>query len=173
MEWKENAKIQIERKRNVNESDHKLYDILVDQFFTAIHPKLEGKKGHKQVEAYQYGITLLAIIKKIMCGVEEYPQNTMAIVMTDKKLHTFWQNTNVANNDYRIRFYSYITALEGYADKITVPLALVGGKIIELYPSFRNQKNALLNQREAEIEAAKEKYLACMLLVGTNYEKFG
>ena len=156
MEWKENAKIQIERKRNVNESDHKLYDILVDQFFTAIHPKLEGKKGHKQVEAYQYGITLLAIIKKIMCGVEEYPQNTMAIVMTDKKLHTFWQNTNVANNNCKIQFDAYVTVLQAYGGEITVPPAFVDGKLIEMYPSLSYPNNVISHQREEATELAKE-----------------
>ena len=151
----------------------KLYAIIIDQLSLEMRSKLEGTTGHKHFEEDKDGVTQLTVIKTIMCIVEESLQNTTAIVMAKKMLHIFWQNTNVANNDYRIRFYSYITALEGYADKITVPLALVGGKIIELYPSFRNQKNTLLNQSEAEIEAAKEKYLACMLLVGTNYEKFG
>ena len=47
------------------------------------------------------------------------------------------------------------------------------GKLREMYPSLSYPKNTLSNQCEAATEAAKEKYLACMLLVGAKNAKFG
>ena len=59
--------------------------------------KLEWTAGHKQFDEDQAGIALLAMIKDIMCCVEESLQNTMAIVMAEKMLHKFWKNSIVAN----------------------------------------------------------------------------
>ena len=48
-------------------------------------------KGYDKVEADQDGIDLLKLIYKIMVGVEESLQQTMAIVMAERTLHTFLQ----------------------------------------------------------------------------------
>ena len=58
MECKENTKIQIKRKRNVNEGNQKLYAILINQLSLVIRSKLEGTIGHKKVEADQDEISL-------------------------------------------------------------------------------------------------------------------
>ena len=80
----------------------------------------------------------------------------MAIVMAEKMLHTFWQNTNVTNDNYKIQFDAYITVLEAHAGGITVPPALVGGNLRELHPSLRDPNNQLSHQREAAKEEVKE-----------------
>ena len=129
-----------------------------------MRPRLERTAGHDQVESDQDGISLLVMIEKIVCGVEEYLQETMYIVMDEKMLHMLWQNTNVENN---------VTVLEAYAGRITVPPTLVDDNLRELYPSLSDLKNVLLYQHDAETEAAKEQYLACMLFVGTTNAKFG
>ena len=113
------------------------------------------------------------MINKIMCGVEESLHKKMAIVMAKKTLHMFWKNPNVENETYKSHFDNYVTVLEAYAGRITVPPDLVDGKLRELYPSLRYPKNVLSHQREAATEAAKEKYLACMLLAGSKNAKFG
>ena len=56
----------------------------------------------------------------------------MTIVMTKKMLHMFWKNLNIANNNYKRKFDAYIIVLEEYTGRITVPLALVDGKLREL-----------------------------------------
>ena len=137
LEWKDNLKIQIERKRHVNKVKKKLYTILIDQSFRDMRSKIEGTTGHKRAEIDQYGIDLLAMIKKIICGVEESPQKKMVIVVAEKTLHTFWKNPNVANDNYKIRFVAYVTVLEAHAVRITAPLAVVDGKSRQLYPSIR------------------------------------
>ena len=109
------------------------------------------------MEADQDVIALLAMIKKMMCGVEESLQKKMAKVMYKNTLHTFLQNNNVANDDYKSQLDAYITVLEAHADRITVPPTLLGGKIKELYPSFRDPKNELSHQFEAATEAVKER----------------
>ena len=53
----------------MNECNQKLYAILVDQYSPAMRSNLEGMKGYEQVEEYQDGISLLAMIKKVMCSV--------------------------------------------------------------------------------------------------------
>ena len=64
--------------------------------------------------------------------MEESLQKTMAILMAEKMLYTFWQNPNVANDDYKRQFKAYVTVLEAYAEGITVLPVLVYGKIREL-----------------------------------------
>ena len=88
-----------------------LYAILTDKSSLAIHSKLKITTGHKQVEAGQYGISLLAMINNIMCGVEESLQKTTAILMSEKALHTFWENPNVANGDHNSQFDTYVSVL--------------------------------------------------------------
>ena len=97
----------------------------------------------------------------------------MSIIMTDKTLYTFFQNPNVSNDDLKSQFDAYITVLEAYAGRITVPPDLVDGKLRELYPSLRYPKNVLSHQREAATEAAKEQNFSCILLVGGNNANFG
>ena len=143
LEWKDNLKIQIERKRHVNKVKKKLYTILIDQSFRDMRSKIEGTTGHKQAEIDQYGIDLLAMIKKIICGVEESPQKKMVIVVAEKTLHTFWKNPHVANNDYKSQFDAYVTVLETYAGRIIITPALIDVNLRELYPSLSNLKNAL------------------------------
>ena len=113
----------------MNEGNQKLYVILIDQLSPVMWSKLEGTTGNKQVKADQYGIYLFSMIKNIMCGVEESPQNTTAIVMSEKMLHTFWKKTNVVNDNYKSQFGAYVTVLEAYAVGIIVPPALVDGNI--------------------------------------------
>ena len=127
----------------MNEINQKLYAILIDQLLPDMHPKIEGTTGHEQVDSDQDWIDLLATIKKITYGVEEFLQKTMAIVMAKKTLHMFWKNTNVANDDYKIQFDTYVTILEAYTGRINVPPDLVDGKLRELYPSLSDPKNAL------------------------------
>ena len=69
--------------------------------------KLEGTKGYEQVEADQYGITLLKLIEKIMVGVEESLHQTMVILIAERTLHTFFQHMGKSNNDYKSQFDSY------------------------------------------------------------------
>ena len=87
LKWKENEKIQIKRKRHVNERTHNLYAIIINKSSPEMRSKLDVTTGHEQVEAYQDGITLLAMIKNIIYGVEESLQYTMAILMAKKTLH--------------------------------------------------------------------------------------
>ena len=150
-----------------------MYAILIDQSSPVMRSKLEGTTGNDQVNIDQEDISLLAMIKKIMCGLEEYLQNTMAILMSEKTLHKFFQNPNGSNNDYKSQFNAYVTILEAYVGRITVPLALVDGNLRELYPSLGDPNNVLSHQREAAIEAAKDKYPACMLFVGAKMKSLG
>ena len=150
--WKDNAKIQIERKRDVNEVNHKIYAPLIDKLLLVMHTKIEVTIGHEQVNSDQYGIALLTITKKIMCGVENSLQKTMATVMADKMLHAFWKNTKVAKNNYKSQFSSYGTILGAYSGSITAPPDLMNGKLRELYLSLSDPKNALSHQREATAE---------------------
>ena len=68
--------------------------------------------GHKRVKADQDNIPLLAMIKNIMCSVDDSSQKIMAIVMEKKNMHTFWKNPNVANDAYKSQFDAYVTVLE-------------------------------------------------------------
>ena len=102
----------------------KLYAIIIDQLSLEMRSKLEGTTGHEQVKEDQDGTTLLAMIKNIMCGVEESLQNKTAIIMTEKILHTFWQNLNVENDNYKSQFGAYVAVLGAYAGNITVSPAL-------------------------------------------------
>ena len=97
--------------------------------------KLEGTKGYEQVEAYQDGISLLKLIKKIMVGIEESLQKTMVIVMAERTLHTFLQQMGTSNDDYKSQFDTYVTVLEAYCGGVRVPQILVDTKVKELYPS--------------------------------------
>ena len=72
----------------------------------------------------------------------------------------------MANNYYKSQFDTYITFLEPFAGGVNALPYLADGKIRELYPPLSEPKNALLNQRKVVAEAAKDQYLACMLLVG-------
>ena len=152
MEWKENTKIHIKSKRHMNEGNQKLCAILIDQSSPEMFSKLEGKTGHNKFKSYQYGISLLAMVKNIMLSIEDYLHKTVSIIMAEKMLHTFWQNPNVENDNYKIHLNTYVTVLEAYAGRITVQPDLEDGKIRELYPSLSDPKNALSHQREATPE---------------------
>ena len=93
---------------------------------------LEYITGNDQVKAEQGGIELLTMINNIMCGVEESLPKKMVIVMAEETLHTFRQNTNLENDNYKSQFNTYVTVLEAYMWNITVPLALVYGNTREL-----------------------------------------
>ena len=71
LESKYNAKIQIKGKRHMNKVNQKLYSILINKLLPEMRSKLEDMTGHNQVNADQEGMALLAMIKKIMCGVKD------------------------------------------------------------------------------------------------------
>ena len=77
------------------------------------------------------------------------------------------------NDNYKSQFDVYVAILEAYAGGINVPPDLVDGKLRDLYPSLSEPNNSLLHHNEAATQAAKEQYLACMLLVGMNNANFG
>ena len=63
------------------------------------------------MEADQDGIALIKLIEKIMVGVEESLQQTMAIVMLERTLHNFFQKMGTSNNDYKSQFDAYVTVM--------------------------------------------------------------
>ena len=96
------------------------------------------------------------MINIIMCGVEESLYKTTAILMDHKTLHTFWKNPNVANNNYKIQFDTYVNVLVAYTSESNILPDFVDGNLRELYPSLSDPNNALSRQHEAETEATKE-----------------
>ena len=71
----------------------------------------------------------------------------MAIIMAEKTPHTFWNNTNMANDNCKIQVNAYATVLEAYAGGATKNTDLVYFKLREIYLSLRDPKSALLHQR--------------------------
>ena len=128
-EWKITAKNKLEKRIYVKESNQKLFVILVDQCSEAMRSKLEGTKGYEQVEAYQDGLFLLNFIKKIMVGVEESLQQTMAIVVAERTLHTFFRKMVTSNDDYKSQFDAYVTVMEAQFGGVSVPQLLVDTKL--------------------------------------------
>ena len=83
-ECKITANNKLENKLYAEESNQKLFAILVEQCSKAMWSKTEGKKVYEKMEADQDGIALLKLIKKIMIGVEDSLKQTMDIVMAKK-----------------------------------------------------------------------------------------
>ena len=77
--WKITAKNKLEKRLYVEESNQKLFSILLDKFSEAMRSKLEGTKGYDQLEADQDGIAILKFTDNIMVGVEDSLQQMMAI----------------------------------------------------------------------------------------------
>ena len=112
--------------------NQKIYAILFNKFSPEMCSKLEGRTGHSQAEQDKDSIVILDTIKSIMCGIEDSLQNKTATVMAKKILHMFWQNTNLANNDYKIQFDAHVNILEAYAVRMTIPPALLDSKLRDL-----------------------------------------
>ena len=95
-----------------------------------------------------------------MVGVEESLQQTMAIVMAERKLHTFFQQMGISNENYKSQFHAYVTVLKAYCGGVIVPHVLVYTNLKELYPLVSDVTTADSSHRtEAEVPA-REHYLA-------------
>ena len=130
--------------------------------------KLEGIEGYEQVESYQDGIFLLKVIKKIMVGVEESLQQTMAIVIAKRTLYTFFQKIVTSNDNYKSHFDAYVRVLEACCGGVSVTQILVDTKLKEFYPSVLDVTTADGVQRTEADVPEREHYIACMMLVGEN-----
>ena len=125
------------------------------------------------MEADQYGIALLNLIKKIMVGVEESLQQTISIVVAERTLHTFFQNRGASNDYYKSQFDAYVTVLEAYCGGMSVTQILADTKLKELYPSVLDVTTDDGVHRTAAEVPVIEHYLACIMLVGVNSVRFG
>ena len=139
----------------------------------AMRLKLEGTKGYEQVEADEDVIALIKLIEKIMVGVEESLQQTMAIVMAERTLYTLFHQMDTSNDNYKSQFEEYATVMEAYCGGVRVPQILVDTKLKEFYPSVSDVTTADSGQRTAAEVLAIEHYIACMMLVGEKDMRFG
>ena len=97
----------------------------------------------------------------------------MAIVMAERKLHTFFQQMGTLNGNYKIQFGAYVTALKVCCGGVSVPQILVDTKLKELYHLVSDVTTADISHRTAAEVPAREHYLSCMMLVGENSVRFG
>ena len=72
----------------------------------AMITNIEGSKGFKAAQETLDGIGLLALIRAIMCGVEQHVHPTMAIMLAYKNLFCQWQKPGQTNDDYNNLFHS-------------------------------------------------------------------
>jgi len=174
--WEKALKKAINKKEEVEEGNKKLFALLIGQCSPAMVTKLEGSPGYDALYAAQDGIGLLATIRGIMCGVEQHLQPTWSIVSLLFKFVTLHQKGYMSNSAYKDEFDSLVTTLEDYGGLPVFP-NLLAKKIEEMMADGRIKvekgKEATIEDKALAIAECKQEYLACMMLMGANHERFG
>ena len=112
--WKEAAKTVVMDIKLLQDGNMKLYSLLLEQCSPEMKNRVRGTKGFGEVDSAQHGVNLLAIIREIMCGVEEHLQHTWGMVQVDKLLYTAFQRPQESNDEWIKRFDQLVTVLEQY-----------------------------------------------------------
>ena len=84
----------------------KLFYLFLNQCSPPMITELKSTDEFEGFETKQDGIGLLGLIREVMCGVEKHLQSTWALVQANKALYTFWQATNMPNDEYLKLFNS-------------------------------------------------------------------
>ena len=85
---------------------------------------------YEELESKQNGIRFLVLIWEVMCGVDEHLQDMWASVLADKALLAFYQQTDVANDEYLKLFGSRVTALETLGGDLPIPPKLISVNLV-------------------------------------------
>ena len=56
----------------LHDGNMKLFSLLLEQCSPEMKNRVRGTKGFTEVDSAQHGVNLLAIIREIMCGMEEH-----------------------------------------------------------------------------------------------------
>ena len=96
----------------------------------------------------------------------------MDIVMAERKLNTFFQHMGMPNYDYKSQLDTYVTVLEAYCGRVSLPQIFVDTKLKELPPLVSDVTAAKGDHRTAAKVPMQEQYLACTMLVGENAVQF-
>jgi hypothetical protein len=92
-----------------------------------------------------------------------------AITTADKAIFLFYQHDGMSNTDYFEQFNAMVESAQSYGSSLGVSEGL---RNLELANSGHTITNATAAQKQAAITAAKEKYLATVMLDGANFKRF-
>ena len=143
----------------------------------AMITNIEGSKGFKALQETLSGIGILALIRAILCGVEQHVHPTMAIMLAYTNLFCLWKKPGQKNDDYNRLFHSYETVLKSLGGQIPVPMELIlehfiktgaiskGGTIkdMEEYQEYMDPHTF-----KTSSAAVRESFMTCMMLSGAN-----
>ena len=94
------------------------------------------------------------------------------MIKADKALHTFWQRPGVSNDEYATQFDAFVTVIEKLGGTIPIHNNLLEAM---LEKNKKAKSYALLgtsNEYKAAATEVREEYLAGLLLMGANHDRF-
>ena len=98
--WKYKYKEWVDKAKNIEECNKKLYSMFDDQCSPRMKTQVKGSSRFKIIKAEHDDIKLLGIILEIMFGVQQHLQNTWDMVKSDKCIYNLWQRSHATNSDY-------------------------------------------------------------------------
>jgi hypothetical protein len=171
--WRSDYAEAKKNKRHIEEGNMKLYYLFLNQCSPPMVTELKSTDEFEDYETNQDGIGLLGLIREVMCGVEKHLQSTWALVQANKALYTFWQQSNMPNDEYLKLFNSRVTVLETLGGRVPVHDTLVLAKLKDMGVSPEDEDKPSDDTMAKAFESAQKEYLALLALSGANGTRFG
>jgi hypothetical protein len=168
--WQESYKTANERICQFTGNCERAWALVWGQCSQELKNKVKAAPGYATAWANHDVVALLLIIRGFCCSFEDERQGTWALQQAKKKAFCFIQCDGVSNTDYYDEFIAIVKGVESYGGEWGQEPGLIRLKLEGMTGvDPDNPTPAELDDAKA---AAREDFLAMMLLSGANNNRF-
>lgn len=174
-EWSMKQKKYLNRKEKLEDNVMKAFGIIYgSQCSPALKTRLQGSTGWKEIEQTRDVVLLLTTIRGICCKVNDAAQAMYSLVQIKKRLYYFIQKWDQLNDQYLKEFKALANAVVTFGGSFGMEPLMLKMIMTEQGISEEDQERESTEQKDAALEASKQRYLALLFLSnadGYRYKK--
>ena len=170
--WNEEIKEHVKHKKGVVTGMKKAHALIWGQCTEAMRAKLEAKDNHATIASSRDVVGLLKNIRAIMFHFQSQKKAEHSLHEAKRRFYMLTQGKDMSCQQYRETFTNLVEVIEHCGGAVGDEPGMVDKVLGELKPPV-----ARIAASDEEMEdaraAAKERYLACAFLLGSDRNRYG
>jgi hypothetical protein len=168
--WKKKIDTMVTKEERFEEDLKKVYSLIWGQCTEFLRAKLEAKDGYARMKEHYDTIDLLKSIKDSVFKFSDQKYAPHSLHEAMRKFYTSHQDKHSNAQDYYQRFKNQVEVVEHCGGSVGRHSGLIEKALKDM---SLTRRNASPGQLQAAEKSAKEAYMACAFLLGSDRKRYG
>jgi hypothetical protein len=164
----------VKRRLKLEDNLHRLYALIWGQCTEHMKDKLEAMPNFEKMDVDQDSVALLKAIKGMTYKFADQKYLPFALADAVVRLDRMFQSKDMTDSEYLEKFKSMVAVIEHYGGTVGVHPKMVQNELATITgsPYSDNTTYSPAQIAEAKLDG-KERYLACLFLMGSDKTRYG